>query len=151
MAIEMNNKSSTKIRKYVFLSVSFLCGSLLLCLLATFQKQAIGAPFVIQGYVVPFLFGGMAGGFIGLYIYKIRELNNLLKERVNTLESIVPICSNCKKIRKPDSDPRNMDSWEQMEYYISERTNSEFSHGICPECKEELYGNQEWYKKTINT
>lgn len=74
-------------------------------------------------------------------LIEIGNLNAQLQHRVNTLESFLPICANCKKIRKPDSNPKEMDSWENMESYISERTSSLFSHGICPECKEELYGN----------
>jgi len=74
-------------------------------------------------------------------LIEIGKLNAKLQHRVNTLESFLPICANCKKIRKPDSNPKEMDSWEQMETYISEHTSSQFSHGICPECMEELYGD----------
>lgn len=75
-------------------------------------------------------------------LIEIGKLNAQLQHRVNTLESFLPICANCKKIRKPDSDPKTMDSWEHMETYISKRTSSTFSHGICPECMEELYGDE---------
>jgi len=74
-------------------------------------------------------------------LIEIGKLNAQLQQRVNTLESFLPICANCKKIRKPDSDPKDMDSWDHIESYISERTSSQFSHGICPECREELYGD----------
>ena len=74
-------------------------------------------------------------------LIEVGKLNAKLQLRVNTLESFLPICANCKKIRKPDSDPKEMDSWEHIETYISQRTSSLFSHGICPECMEELYGD----------
>jgi hypothetical protein len=90
---------------------------------------------------VPFVFGGIFGGIIGFYFSKIKEYNLLLKERVNTLESFLLICSNCKRIRKPDSEPKNMDSWVQIESYISAKTSSQFSHSICPECMKKLYGD----------
>ncbi len=128
-------------RHIIFACISFFCGALLLCIFATFQKKAIGAPLVIRGYFVPFVFGGIFGGIIGFYFSKIKEYNLLLKERVNTLESFLPICSNCKRIRKPDSDPKNMDSWVQIESYISAKTSSQFSHSICPECMKKLYGD----------
>lgn len=48
--------------------------------------------------------------------------------QVRQLESLLPICSYCKKIR----DDQNY--WQQIETYINEHTGTEFSHGICPEC-----------------
>lgn len=107
-----------------------------------FQKALIGAdPFALKGYLVPLLFGGVSGAILGIYIVKVRELNAKLQQRVNTLESFLPICSNCKKIRKPNSDPKKMESWQQLESYISEKTSSQFSHSICPECMQKLYGD----------
>lgn len=47
---------------------------------------------------------------------------------VRTLSGLIPICSYCKKIRNTDGD------WEKLESYIREHTNSDFSHGICPDC-----------------
>jgi len=51
-------------------------------------------------------------------------------DRLRTLESNLPICSYCKKIRNDSS------YWEQIESYISDRTGALFSHAICPECFE---------------
>jgi phosphoserine phosphatase RsbU/P len=48
--------------------------------------------------------------------------------QVRQLEELLPICSYCKKIR----DDRNY--WQQIEGYISERTGSDFSHSVCPDC-----------------
>lgn len=48
--------------------------------------------------------------------------------QVRQLEEMMPICSYCKKIR----DDHNY--WQQIEGYINERTGSEFSHSICPDC-----------------
>ena len=74
----------------------------------------------------------------GLLLIYMRHLNNALNTII-TLESILPICSNCKKIRKTDSDPKQMDSWQPIESYITQKTNTKFSHGICPECLSKLY------------
>ena len=49
------------------------------------------------------------------------------------LRGILPICASCKRIRNQSGD------WEQVEVYIREHTEAEFSHGICPECRERLY------------
>ncbi len=54
-------------------------------------------------------------------------------EKINTLKGLLPICSACKKIR----DDKGY--WNQIEVYISEHSQAEFSHGICPECMKKLY------------
>lgn len=72
-----------------------------------------------------------------LFIY-MRHLNKA-QSTIETLENILPICSNCKKIRKAGSDPKQMDSWQSIESYITQMTTARFSHGICPECLSKLY------------
>ena len=63
---------------------------------------------------------------------KNTELQSAL-EQINTLEGIIPICSKCKKIRNDKG------YWNQVEQYICEHTDAEFSHGLCPDCFDELY------------
>jgi len=62
-------------------------------------------------------------------------------ENVKTLSGLVPICANCKKIR----DDKGY--WKQIEAHIEQHSNAKFSHGICPECSEELYSDKDWYIK----
>ena len=69
---------------------------------------------------------------------KINELEEA-HSRIRKLEGILPICSNCKKIRMEGADPKKQDSWVQIESYISEKTETQFSHSICPECMKKLY------------
>jgi phosphoserine phosphatase RsbU/P len=52
--------------------------------------------------------------------------------RVKTLSGLLPICSYCKRVRKDE------DYWQQMEHYVSEHSDAEFSHGICPACFERV-------------
>ncbi len=68
----------------------------------------------------------------------IAKLQNTLDE-LKILRGILPICSSCKKIR----DDKGY--WNQIESYISHHSSAEFSHGICPECSDRLYGDQDWY------
>ena len=70
----------------------------------------------------------------------INDLRKALSE-VKKLRSFLPICSRCKKIR----DDKGY--WNQIETYIYQHAGTEFSHGICPECMEAIYGKQDWYKK----
>lgn len=62
----------------------------------------------------------------------IGELQEALAE-VKTLSGLLPICSSCKKIR----DDKGY--WSQIETYIGEHSEAEFSHSICPECVKKLY------------
>lgn len=61
---------------------------------------------------------------------KVEELEATLLE-VKQLQGLLPICSYCKKIRTVD------DTYQQLEVYISEHSEAEFSHGICPDCYQE--------------
>lgn len=62
----------------------------------------------------------------------IIELQDALK-RVKTLNGLLPICSVCKKIR----DDKGY--WNQIETYIQEHSEAEFSHGLCRECAKKIY------------
>lgn len=53
--------------------------------------------------------------------------------KVKLLSGFIPICCNCKKIRNDEG------FWEQIEVYIRERSEAEFSHSICPDCMKKLY------------
>lgn len=102
------------------------------------------------------LYGGialsiLAVGFLYGVVLRIRKKNRLIAEanaelkkvnddlqmkigEVNLLTGFLPICANCKKIRDDNGQ------WEQMEQYISKRSEATFSHGICPDCMKALYG-----------
>ena len=81
----------------------------------------------------------------GEIIYIIEELNDIseliqtkeivdhLKNEINTLRGILPICSSCKKIRNDEG------YWQQIESYIHEHSDTQFTHGICPDCAKKLY------------
>jgi membrane-associated HD superfamily phosphohydrolase len=52
---------------------------------------------------------------------------------LRTLRGIVPICSHCRKVRTEIGD------WQQLEQYVAEHTEADFSHGVCPTCMREHY------------
>lgn len=62
----------------------------------------------------------------------IAKLEKALAQ-VKTLSGLLPICAACKRIR----DDKGM--WNHVETYLRERTGTEFSHGLCPECVKRLY------------
>ena len=75
-------------------------------------------------------------------IYRLKNvelsaMNDELRDalaHVKTLQGLLPICSNCKKVRDDDG------YWKQIESYISDHSDAKFSHGTCPECMVKLYG-----------
>jgi hypothetical protein len=62
----------------------------------------------------------------------IRELQDSLV-KIKTLRGLLPICASCKKIR----DDKGY--WNQIEAYIRDHSEAEFSHSICPVCMKKLY------------
>lgn len=80
-----------------------------------------------------------AGNIVGIHA-DITKLQTALEE-IKTLKGILPICTNCKKIRDDSG------YWEMLEAYLAKHSDVSFSHGICPTCIEKLYGNEGWYVK----
>lgn len=54
-------------------------------------------------------------------------------DKIRKLEGIIPICSFCKKIRDDEG------GWEPVDVYIRRHSETDFSHGICPDCAREHY------------
>lgn len=80
--------------------------------------------------------------WVMLLIFHIytRKLEKALK-KISKLENILPICTSCKKIRIGDKNAKTMDAWQSIDVYISDKTTTQFSHGMCPECMEKMYGH----------
>lgn len=63
---------------------------------------------------------------------KVNALEKAMSE-VRTLSGLLPICANCKKIRDDKGE------WIQMEVYVRDHTEADFTHSICPPCSRKLY------------
>ena len=90
----------------------------------------------VIGYGLGFLF--IAFG-IWKWMPKISEHKRMTErklekaiDKVKILSGLIPICSSCKNIRDDDG------YWNHLETYLAERTDAEFSHGLCPECSEKM-------------
>jgi DNA-binding response OmpR family regulator len=62
---------------------------------------------------------------------RVRDLESALS-RVKQLQGLLPICAYCKRIRN------DQNYWQQVEAYVSQRSEAEFSHSICPDCYESV-------------
>jgi response regulator RpfG family c-di-GMP phosphodiesterase len=63
---------------------------------------------------------------------RVRELEEALAQ-VKTLRGLLPICANCHKVRDDQG------YWQDVTLYVSDHSEVDFSHGICPDCFRELY------------
>ncbi len=78
------------------------------------------------------------GGTSILAVFVHQFIYNLVKEN-KSLKGLLPICSHCKKIR----DDKGY--WNQIEVYIQDHSDATFSHGVCAQCSDDLYGKDDWY------
>ena len=91
-------------------------------------------PTIPKERIIKFLdfvtaFAGVLGELGLKHIEELEESSNEIK----VLSGLLPICASCKKIR----DDKGY--WNQIETYIRDHSEVEFSHGICPECAKKLY------------
>jgi len=78
---------------------------------------------------------------------KIRQEKEKLEKamsEIKILSGFLPICAHCKKIR----DDKGY--WNQIEEYITEHSEAQFSHSMCSECSDKLYGHDDWYIEMKN-
>jgi len=67
---------------------------------------------------------------------ELRRLNAELQtalDNINTLQGLIPICAACKKVRDDEG------FWQEVEVYVRDHTEAQFSHGLCPDCARRLY------------
>lgn len=69
-------------------------------------------------------------GMVAYFVDRIVRQNREIKQ----LKGILPICMFCKSIRTPD------EKWVPLETYISSHSDAHFSHGFCPKCGKDHYG-----------
>jgi len=92
------------------------------------QKYGVGP---IDDFIIAFAV--LAIAFAIFSLRRWRELQKAIAS-IKILQGLLPICASCKKIR----DDKGY--WKQLEVYIRDHSEADFSHGICPECVEKLYG-----------
>ena len=114
----------------------------------TLRKRKDGVLVPVSISAAPIMIKGKAAGSFVIYkdISKrkkaeterekvITDLKQAL-EKVKTLSGLIPICSHCKKIRDDSG------YWQKVEEYISQYSDVDFSHSICPDCLKKYYPKQ---------
>ncbi|MBU0944252.1 MAG: hypothetical protein KJ804_22315 [Proteobacteria bacterium] len=98
-------------------------------------------PFIWKfPFLVPMALGFLVGfhvlvvlGLVVMIVDRMRLRAEVSEQQVKILEGCLPICSYCKKIRDED------DHWNQIEMYIRDHSEAEFTHSICPNCAKEHF------------
>lgn len=75
----------------------------------------------------------------GIWVAGVAASQRMLKQRIEALQNLLPICSYCKKIRD------DAGKWQPVEKYIEERSEATFTHGVCELCLKE---QEELWRKT---
>jgi PAS domain S-box-containing protein len=102
------------------------------------QTIATYSPDIVDGVV-----RGFSVHVADVSILREREkaLESAMRDRdaalaeVRTLRGLLPVCAFCKDIRDESGE------WQQMEAYVTKRSDAKFSHGVCPSCVEKHYGD----------
>lgn len=78
------------------------------------------------------------------HYHELAKVNTELRaalDEISTLRGTLPICAQCKSIRD------DAGYWNRIEKYLKDHSDADFTHGLCPDCEEELYGEQEWFRR----
>lgn len=125
---------------FLLMSLILMGGWFLLRTLFTliFENQIVDfmSASAFQGLSFYISFVGNITLVIGLITMNAQRLEqDLIKamDQVKTLTGLIPICSSCKKIRDDQG------YWQEVEIYVRNHSEADFSHGLCPECLKRLY------------
>ncbi|MHB0877214.1 MAG: PAS domain-containing protein [Anaerolineae bacterium] len=87
---------------------------------------------------------GRFDGYVGICVDVTGQVEAARAEQTR-LRGLLPICAHCKSIR----DDRGY--WHSVEAYMSEHTDADLSHGICPECMKKLYPEFQDVQEVVRT
>jgi len=94
----------------------------------------------VAGYTTTFILRFLISYLIEtLLFYIVESQRHKAKREVKKLSGLLPICSHCKKIRDDTG------YWNQIEKYIQDHSDAQFSHGICRECADKYYPDMNLY------
>lgn len=129
----MKKVRSYNISKYV---IKHMLLSFIMVIVIIWLNEIIDVPYLFFGAdITPVNWKESvfeSASIIILAIIVLRYTGRLFS-RIKVLEGILYICASCKRIRDVDG------SWHELEDYITERSDSQFSHSLCPECVKKLY------------
>ncbi len=120
---------------FAFVAACFLVRGVYSVIFARIAGDLMAAGAVHSLSVMAFTVGtiGIYVGLITINAQRVEEDLLSAQKDIKTLKGFIPICASCKKVRDDEG------FWNQIESYISQRSDAKFSHGICPDCAKKLY------------
>ncbi len=105
----------------------------------TFEYQVLQRlPYDLLNMAIKSVIGFILYTIVGYVVGRLSDTNRALNKALNevkVLRGLIPICAKCKQIRDDQG------YWRQIEVYLRDHSEAEFSHGLCPKCAHELYGD----------
>ena len=96
-----------------------------------FERRAV--PWAVTQEAINTVIRVVVLSGFAILVARTAQQTRILMREVKILRGFLPICSFCKKIRSEGN------TWEHIEQYVAERSEAQFSHGICPNCLKEHY------------
>jgi hypothetical protein len=130
-----------ELRYILFFGVLTILTALISQFLGVYLEPLVGSPEV---FLAIFFYFSLVGSLLIVFLFVLHFYIELQKahDEVSILSGLLPICSSCKKIRDDQG------FWVQVESYISDYSEAEFTHSICPECAKKLYPDM--FEDTVN-
>ncbi len=129
----------TKLRNQIIAGLYFTIGEIIILFLTRDASIEPVLFTIISALILANGLGISVGQIFSHYrrndFQSVERAEKALAE-VKTLRGFLPICSSCKKIRNDKG------YWQAVDQYIREHSEAEFTHGICPDCLEKLYGKE---------
>lgn len=97
------------------------------------QSTMLNIAFCLPTLIIYPILIGMIAYRLSLQLNRQKNRLQATLDQVNQLSGLLPICASCKKIR----DDKGY--WNEIEAYIQDHSEADFSHGICPECAKKFY------------
>lgn len=86
---------------------------------------------------------GMAAlALLGFLLLRKGSQLRTASAHIKRLEIMLPICASCKSIRTDDAHDSSPSAWQSIEQYLHEEESIDFTHSICPDCREKLYPSE---------
>ena len=120
---EMELSKGHALKRALTLEIGGFIVLILACWLTEYYDRPFNFSQVMIETIITLIVGSITVYFTWLFI-----------KRIKYLEGFMSICASCKKVKEADGQ------WVSLEQIISDKSDLQFSHGICPECAQKLYG-----------